>query len=92
MFDKLPAFCLALREQNFDSAAWWTDAHSTGCLRKEKAFLLFRLVSSDLTPAKSPRPKYNASTIACQFVVVSSFITRPKNIHKVKKPPKEGRG
>ena len=26
MFDKLPAFCLALREQNFDSAAWWTDA------------------------------------------------------------------
>ena len=69
--------------------------HSTGCLRKEKAFLLFRLVSSDLTSAKSPRPKYNASTIACQFVVVSSstsFIPRPKNIHKVKNPPKEGRG
>ena len=67
--------------------------HSTGCLRKEKAFLLFRLVSSDLTPAKSPRPKYNASTIACQFVVVSSSssssssIPRPKNVHKVKNPP-----
>ena len=43
--------------------------HPTGCLRKEKAFLLFRLVSSDLTQAKSPRPKYNASTIACQFVL-----------------------